>query len=97
VASEGDIPMVDGKLEKSDDDSFKYVVEKDIRDGLDALIESEQEAKLALPSRKEGQDRVEYIQGKKEALVSKSWDSMSDAEKKMAMGLELSDDELDSL
>lgn len=64
---------------------------------LAGLTEQGEAAKLELVSRQDGPTVFAHLQSKKAALAAKTWDQMSATERKLAMNLQLTADEIDSL
>ena len=80
---------------------FDEGLEQEDKDAIlasyDALDETEEADKRALPSRKVGQDRSNYLISKKTAAALKLEADRSDVEKKLLFDIPLSNDEVDSL
>lgn len=81
--------------------NFSSVITDEQKGTIDAhlsgLTEGAEATKLELISRQDGPTVFAHLQSKKVALAAKTWDQMSATERKLAMNLQLTADEIDSL
>jgi len=85
------------KLDLYFDDELAAQDKQDILDYYEALDETEEADKRALPSRMVGSTKSDFVKSKKELAVVKEWADMSAIERKLMSNMELSEAELDSL
>lgn len=62
-----------------------------------SLTETGEQEKIALPSRKVGPEMTAFLNTKKVACASKTWDEMTAAERKLVMSAPMTEAEIDSL
>ena len=78
--------------------NFKYIEQKALREYYETLTEEAEAVKLALPSRLQGLDLDEWEAAKKAEIAAiTDFSQLTDAQKKLWMGLALTDEEKDGL
>lgn len=88
----------EGELTPPTDASFKSEEHKLIKEHYDSLTEEGEDVKLSLPSRLKDQAAVEWENTKKaEIALITDYSLLTTAQKKLWMGLPLTDEEKDSL
>ena len=77
---------------------YKSDEHKQLTEYYNSLIEADEEAKLALPSRLQGQAAKEWEDTKKAEIAQVTdYSTLTEAQKKLWMGLPLTDEEKDAL
>lgn len=88
----------DGALTPTEDENFRSDEHKQLQEHHDTLTEEGEAAKLALPSRLKGDDLISWTQAKKAEIAAVTdYSTLTEAQKKLWMGLDLTDAEKDAL
>ena len=88
----------DGELTPDGTGEYKSDEHKQLKEYYDALVEADEATQLALPSRLQGQARTDWEAAKKlEIAAITDYSTLTEAQKKLYMGLELTDAEKDGL
>jgi hypothetical protein len=87
-------------------EAFDFIISEDmplietqlaVKNFWESLQKDTEALALAKNSRKSGPEMMAFLNSKKELVAAKDWSAMSPAERKLAMGATLTDDEIDSL
>lgn len=85
-------------LTSTEDENYKSDEHKQLHEYYDALIEVDEATALSLPSRLSGLEYRTWLDAKKAEIVAVTdYSTLSAEQKKLWMGLELTDEEKDSL
>lgn len=88
----------EGELTPTEDENFKSEEHKLLKEHVDSLTEEDEAVKLALPSRLEGESLIVWEKAKKEEIAAVTdFSTLTEAQKKLWMGLPLTDEEKDGL
>lgn len=88
----------DGELTEDVTGEYSSDELKQLKEHYDSLTEGGEAAKLSLPSRLKGQDLADWKDSKKAEIAAiTDFSSLSEAQKKLWMGLELTNEEKDGL
>jgi len=88
----------EGELAATEDENFKSDEHKQLKEHHDSLIEEDEATKLALPSRLEGQVARDWESAKKAEIAAVTdYSLLTESQKKLWMGLPLTDEEKDAL
>ena len=88
----------EGELTPTEDEDYKSDEEKQLKEYYNSLEESTEEISLAAPSRLEGKALSDWMMAKKAEIAAiTDYSTLTESQKKLWMGLPLTDEEMDGL
>lgn len=88
----------EGELTPTEDEKYKSDEHKQLTEYYNSLEEATEEISLAAPSRLEGKALLDWMTAKKAEIATETdFSLLTEAQKKLWMGLPLTDEEMDGL